>query len=254
MAEFALHDAEFLAAYASVLDPAYRYPTEAFTRAWQLVCLNQSHDIIPGSSIGPVYEESQQQYAEVMRLAADARAAALAASAARLDGDLLLVNPTGFPRRDLAWLDTLADVPGTSEVPGTWPALVRADGQPIAIQPAAGGIWLAAGELPPYSVKALRLLRGEADGTRPSADERGVSNLSAPVRARPRPENPLSITLPSSKMPCSASNSTRPATSRASTIRPTAATCCRRARSPTNSRRSRIAPKTGGLGSGHLLR
>ena len=33
--------------------------------AWELVCLNQFHDIIPGSSIGPVYDESQQQYAQV---------------------------------------------------------------------------------------------------------------------------------------------------------------------------------------------
>ena len=29
------------------------------------MCLNQFHDIIPGSSIGPVYVESQAQYAEV---------------------------------------------------------------------------------------------------------------------------------------------------------------------------------------------
>ena len=40
-------------------------PAEDLRQAWEWVCLNQFHDIIPGSSIGPVYEESQQQYAEL---------------------------------------------------------------------------------------------------------------------------------------------------------------------------------------------
>ena len=61
--EFLLHDAEFLATLAAQLDPATRIPARALHQAWELVCLNQFHDIIPGSSIGPVYAESQQQYA-----------------------------------------------------------------------------------------------------------------------------------------------------------------------------------------------
>ena len=51
----------------------YSYPREAMGRAWELVCLNQFHDIIPGSSIGAVYEESQRQYAEVAALGEAAR-------------------------------------------------------------------------------------------------------------------------------------------------------------------------------------
>ena len=63
--EFRLHDAEFLASLASVLDSHYEYPAATLRHAWELVCLNQFHDIIPGSSIGPVYVESQKQHAEV---------------------------------------------------------------------------------------------------------------------------------------------------------------------------------------------
>ena len=63
--EFLLHDAEFLAALASEMSPDYRYPHTELRRAWELVCLNQFHDIIPGSSIGPVYVESLEQYSEV---------------------------------------------------------------------------------------------------------------------------------------------------------------------------------------------
>ena len=64
-AEFLLHDAEFLAAWAARLDLGFVYPHETFRRSWQTVCLNQFHDIIPGSSIHEVYEESRRQYAQV---------------------------------------------------------------------------------------------------------------------------------------------------------------------------------------------
>ncbi|HOF87830.1 MAG TPA: glycoside hydrolase family 38 C-terminal domain-containing protein, partial [Armatimonadota bacterium] len=61
--ELLLRDAEFLAA----LHPAgpTAYPADALARAWKLVLLNQFHDILPGSSIGWVYADSQRQYAEV---------------------------------------------------------------------------------------------------------------------------------------------------------------------------------------------
>jgi len=149
--EFALHDAEFLATLAALLDPAYAYPAAAFQQAWQLVCLNQFHDIIPGSSINQVYVDSQRQYAEVRELAAAAREGALAVLARHCGGEVLIVNPTGFPRQDLAWW------------PGGLPAgrqLTRPDGGPVTVQPADGGAWLQAGTLPPYSVTALVLEDG----------------------------------------------------------------------------------------------
>jgi alpha-mannosidase len=63
--EFLLHDTEFLAALAAGLEPEYAYPAEDLKAAWQLVCLNQFHDILPGSSINPVYSESLEQYAQL---------------------------------------------------------------------------------------------------------------------------------------------------------------------------------------------
>ena len=42
----------------------------------QLTCLNQFHDILPGSSIAEVYAESREQYDQIERLAGDARDAA----------------------------------------------------------------------------------------------------------------------------------------------------------------------------------
>jgi len=146
--EFLLHDAEFAAALASVLDPAYAYPAATFRKAWELVCLNQFHDIIPGSSIGEVYVESQQQYGEVRRMTGEARDAALDVIGAKVGGDLLLVNPTGFTRDDPVF------VPGELL---SGQGLQRADGAPIPTQPADGGAWILPGDLPPYSATPLIL-------------------------------------------------------------------------------------------------
>ncbi len=140
--EFLLHDAEFLATLASQLTD-YQYPITKFTNAWHTVCLNQFHDIIPGSSIGPVYEESQEQYAELTANVTKLRDEALQAVAQKLDGDLILVNPTSFTQQGLVF------------VPGDSFQRFSLDGEAVPAQGTDSGVWLDAGELAPYSVTAL---------------------------------------------------------------------------------------------------
>ena len=101
--EFLLHDAEFLAAQAALLDGAFAYPHETLRQAWQRQCLQQFHDIIPGSSIHQVYEESAQDYAEIRAMATAVSHTALQTIQQHSGGDLLLINPTGFARDDLAF-------------------------------------------------------------------------------------------------------------------------------------------------------
>ncbi len=177
--EFLLHDAEFLASLASTLDPAYAYPHDSLRQAWQLVCLNQFHDILPGSSIGPVYVESQQQYAQVRQAAESVRDDALATIAQRSGGQVLLVNPTSFNRHDLAfWPD--GDVSRGGSDPVTQPhsstaqtlLYVRADGGPIATQAVEGGLLLDAGELAPFSVMPLQQTQTPAPA--PAAGNRNL--------------------------------------------------------------------------------
>jgi alpha-mannosidase len=141
--EFLLHDAEFIATLAS-LHTNYEYPAQQLSEAWRTVCLNQFHDIIPGSSIAPVYEESQQQYAELTKNVTQLREEALAALAQKLDGDVLLVNPTSFAQ------------PGLVFLPGDSFQRFTRDDQRVPVQPAEAGVWTDAGELPPYSVVALK--------------------------------------------------------------------------------------------------
>lgn len=153
--EFLLHDAEFLASVASLANPGYRYPAEQLHKAWELVCLNQFHDIIPGSSINPVYVESQEQYAAIRAIAEQAQndAAAALHNGGR---NLLIANPTSFARRDLAFF--AGELPA-GHVPAT------RDGTPLACQPADGGVWIDAGEVPPYTVGTLALTAGESPST-----------------------------------------------------------------------------------------
>lgn len=162
--EFLLHDAEFLATVAGRLDDAYEYPHDTLHQAWQTVCLNQFHDIIPGSSIGPVYEESQEHYALIAQLGSSVTHSAMDAIARAQSGAVLIANPTAFARNDLAFL------PG--EAPAT---LQTADGTPVPAQPVAGGTLLAAGDLPALSVSSL--VPGAKPATAPSVLSASTSHL-----------------------------------------------------------------------------
>jgi alpha-mannosidase len=160
--EFLLHDTEFIATYASVITD-YEYPMTAFQDAWRTICLNQFHDIIPGSSIGPVYEESQQQYAQLTMDVTQLRDEALEAIAGQMEADLILVNATSFAQSALVF------------VPGDASQRYTRGGQPLPVQAAESGLWVDAGELAPYSVTALQVTID--DGQSPIAN--GPSSIIA---------------------------------------------------------------------------
>jgi len=153
--EFLLHDAEFLAALAGILDERYGPPADDLREAWKLVCLNQFHDIIPGSSIRPVYVESLRQYGEAGKKAGNVRETASKVIAEKLGGDVLLVNPTSFPRYGPVFVEW-------KESP--FESLRKENGARAEVQWTDGGCWVDAGGLPPYSVTPLHA--GENGGGR----------------------------------------------------------------------------------------
>src|SRR5260370_42006464 len=68
-AESLLHTVELWCAWAQTLgayDPAW---ANELTWCWEMVLLNQFHDILPGSSIAEVYEDQRRQHAEVLERA-----------------------------------------------------------------------------------------------------------------------------------------------------------------------------------------
>ena len=82
-AELALRDAEMLSAMTL---PAGRvYPQAALNDAWKTLLLNQFHDIIPGSSIALVYQDSDRHYGQILAAAADVKQSALEHYAKQVD-------------------------------------------------------------------------------------------------------------------------------------------------------------------------
>ncbi|HWI65452.1 MAG TPA: glycoside hydrolase family 38 C-terminal domain-containing protein, partial [Symbiobacteriaceae bacterium] len=101
--EFLLHNAELYAALAGIVTGA-EYPRPALDEAWEIVLRNQFHDIIPGSSIRPVYEESAVEYQAARELAGGALSEAEASLTSVMDlaeESLVVFNPTGLNRGDL---------------------------------------------------------------------------------------------------------------------------------------------------------
>jgi len=69
--ELLYREAEWLNAWACTLGATNQQPH--LNDGWRLILLNQFHDILPGSSIVPVYVESQAQYAEAQRIGEEVR-------------------------------------------------------------------------------------------------------------------------------------------------------------------------------------
>jgi len=76
------------------------YPSTELNTLWQTLLLNQFHDILPGSSIDWVYEETERDLEDVVARAAGISLAAMSAIAG--SGEQLAVfNPTSHSRREL---------------------------------------------------------------------------------------------------------------------------------------------------------
>jgi alpha-mannosidase len=99
--EEALHDVELFAALAH-LTKKTRYPHAELAKVWELVLLNQFHDIIPGSSIPEVYVDAARDYEVILSSTAKLRASALAKVLPENAGPRLAAfNTLSWPRREV---------------------------------------------------------------------------------------------------------------------------------------------------------
>jgi alpha-mannosidase len=85
------------------------YPTNALKAAWERVLLNQFHDILPGSSIHPVYRDAKDMYLEAQNIAGNQLRSGLAALIKNVDTasgpqgiPVILFNTLGWERDDVA--------------------------------------------------------------------------------------------------------------------------------------------------------
>lgn len=81
--ELLYRDAEL---WSSVAAPAgHAYPYQELHKQWRRILCNQFHDVIPGSSIREVYEDTDQMYPEILAVGEKAAGDALAVIAANVD-------------------------------------------------------------------------------------------------------------------------------------------------------------------------
>ncbi len=95
--EFLYQDAELLATLDHALFGT-AYPQETLQEGWKLLLTNQFHDIIPGSSIREVYEQSDRDYAEAFAIGNGVRNGAMQKIAAAVEkqAGYVVFNPHSF--------------------------------------------------------------------------------------------------------------------------------------------------------------
>jgi len=86
------------------------YPKPDVDHIWRSLLFNQFHDILPGSSINPVYHDTELEYGRAAALSADILQHSLKNLAAQMDtrgsGEaLVLFNPSTWPRTSLAVIE-----------------------------------------------------------------------------------------------------------------------------------------------------
>ena len=167
-AEHRLLEAEAFATLAA--RRGAEYPAEKLERLWKTLLLNQFHDILPGSSISEVYEDTHRELQETVAAAGGLRDLALKALAggeedAGLADGRLLANAALHARPLTAVLPVDDGV-----------AVADANGEPLPAQPTAEGLLVHAPDrrVPGLGWTSLRLL-GEA----PGAAAPGVSGVRA---------------------------------------------------------------------------
>jgi alpha-mannosidase len=100
-AELYYRETELLNAWASLYGMPSRQ--EQLNQGWRLILLNQFHDVLPGSSIHEVYEDTERIYAEIQALARQVHDEALTILAQHItayEQDLVLLNTLTWSRND----------------------------------------------------------------------------------------------------------------------------------------------------------
>ncbi|CAA9414362.1 MAG: GH38 [uncultured Rubrobacteraceae bacterium] len=164
-AEHRLLEAEALLTLASLRGAAY--PADELEAAWKTLLLNQFHDILPGTSIHEVYEETHVELEGVVRTAETLRDGALATGKAPDSRpELLVANASLNPRPLTVVLDGEDARHITDDADGRLPVQATEDGallvhDPGRVVPGLG--WTALREVEKKPLPAEPVMRVRAE-------------------------------------------------------------------------------------------
>jgi len=109
--EFLYQDTEFLSSLAMLL--GQEYPQQLINQGWETILLNQFHDIIPGSSIWEVYEDSKKQYEEIIKVGTELTDKATEGIGAQIDlkeRSVVVYNTLAFNRDEIVTFEVPSDI------------------------------------------------------------------------------------------------------------------------------------------------
>ncbi len=166
--EILLHDLETIASIANI-ELGEEYPRDEFTDDWKCILLHQFHDILPGSSINEVYEDSDKAYGKLLTEGKEKlkRTLEIVAENIATDGDSLVVfNTLGVERDDIV----IADMPEKDSF-----IITDASGKEMKWQKTHDGkLCFLAEKVPSKGYKVFTVKDGEkADTSVISADKDG---------------------------------------------------------------------------------
>ena len=154
--ELLYHDVETLSATAGKLC-GLKYPSDQILDSWKTILLNQFHDIIPGSSISQVYEDSKEQYEEITKSGKELALLAIDSMSASINTDdesLLVFNTLGMARTDVV----ITDMPEKDSF-----SILDSDGSPLTWQKTYNGkLAFLAKDVPAKGYKTFRIISGSS--------------------------------------------------------------------------------------------
>jgi alpha-mannosidase len=153
--EFLFQDIERFSLFANSIDIFAEYPTKELEAGWKTIMLNQFHDIIPGSSIKEVYEESQEQYEKLLSTGGQLLDKSMKYITNKIElkeKSVIVFNALGFERSDIITFD----LPDDNDLDSK--ALVDAKGKIYPIQKTEEGRFIAFVEgIPANGYKAFAI-------------------------------------------------------------------------------------------------
>ncbi len=157
--EIELREVELWSTLAARL--GVEYPEAELHDIWERALTLQFHDILPGSSIKKVYDDSDEIYADCFKRLAALKQAAQAAISAQAAGDIVAFNSLSEARDDVLWFDAPEGVT----------ALRDAAGNEYPVQRTPKGCCAAVCGVPAMGAKSFEYVYGEA-----SADKLDVTD------------------------------------------------------------------------------
>ncbi len=155
--EFKIRDVEILSSLAYALGADY--PQAEIEDAWKVILKNQMHDILPGSSINEVYEDSEKDYTDVdntlegLKVQAADRLAMHIANEGNGNAlkSFVIFNTLSFSRTALV---EIADLPENVR-------FVDANGNDLTFQRLTSGKVLVEVDLPEMGYTVIDVIEGE---------------------------------------------------------------------------------------------